>query len=188
MSRNSRSSGFKASTKTGQRLKVSSNRLREAGIEPATPGYTFFVACLGINQFRRVGLRFVCWFCYGNTQRLTKSGFMEKPGIEPATLGLQGIALIHYTFFVAFLGINQFRRDWVKICVGILYGNTQRLTENCFYREAGNRTCDLWFTRHSAYPLHLFCGVPGFKPVPPGWFKICVGFVSGTPKGSPKVV
>ena len=30
-------------------------------------------------------------------------GFMEKPGIEPATPGLQGIALIHYTtFFVAF--------------------------------------------------------------------------------------
>ena len=27
----------------------------------------------------------------------TESGFMEKPGIEPATPGLQGIALIHYT-------------------------------------------------------------------------------------------
>ena len=24
-------------------------------------------------------------------------GFMEKPGIEPATPGLQGIALIHFT-------------------------------------------------------------------------------------------
>ena len=23
-----------------------------------------------------------------------------------------------------------------------------------FYGEAGNRTCDPWFTRHSAYPLH----------------------------------
>ena len=31
-------SGFKASQKTGQRLKVSSDRLGEAGIEPATPG------------------------------------------------------------------------------------------------------------------------------------------------------
>ena len=39
----------------------------------------------------------VCWFYAGNTQRLTESGFMEKPGIEPATPGLQGIALIHYT-------------------------------------------------------------------------------------------
>ena len=33
----------------------------------------------------------------GNTQRLTESDFMEKPGIEPVTPGLQGIALIHYT-------------------------------------------------------------------------------------------
>ena len=56
-----------------------------------------FVAFLGINQFHRVGLRFVCWFYDRNTQRLTESGFMEKPGIEPATPGLQSIALIHYT-------------------------------------------------------------------------------------------
>ena len=33
----------------------------------------------------------------------------------------------------------------------------------------------------------FFCGFPGYKPVPPGWFKICVGFKTGTPKGSPKV-
>ena len=39
----------------------------------------------------------MCWFHNGNTQRLTESGFMEKPGIEPPTPGLQGIALIHYT-------------------------------------------------------------------------------------------
>ena len=32
-----------------------------------------------------------------STRRLTESAFMEKPGIEPATPGLQGIALIHYT-------------------------------------------------------------------------------------------
>ena len=31
-------SGFKASQKMGQRLKVSSDRLGEAGIEPAAPG------------------------------------------------------------------------------------------------------------------------------------------------------
>ena len=33
----------------------------------------------------------------GTPEGLTESGFMEKPGIEPATPGLQGIALIHYT-------------------------------------------------------------------------------------------
>ena len=49
------------------------------------------MAFLGINQFHRVGLRFVCWFYDGNTQRLTESGFMENPGIEPATPGLQDI-------------------------------------------------------------------------------------------------
>ena len=33
----------------------------------------------------------------GTPEGSTESGFMEKPGIEPATPGLQGIALIHYT-------------------------------------------------------------------------------------------
>ena len=33
----------------------------------------------------------------GTPEGSTESGFMEKPGIEPATPGLQGIALSHYT-------------------------------------------------------------------------------------------
>ena len=33
----------------------------------------------------------------GTPEGSTESGFMEKPGIEPATPGLLGIALIHYT-------------------------------------------------------------------------------------------
>ena len=33
----------------------------------------------------------------GTPEGSTESGFIEKPGIEPATPGLQGIALIHYT-------------------------------------------------------------------------------------------
>ena len=33
----------------------------------------------------------------GTPEGSTESGFMEKPGIEPATPGLQGIALIYYT-------------------------------------------------------------------------------------------
>ena len=33
----------------------------------------------------------------GTPEGSTESGFMEKPGIEPAIPGLQGIALIHYT-------------------------------------------------------------------------------------------
>ena len=33
----------------------------------------------------------------GTPEGSTQSGFMEKPGIEPSTPGLQGLALIHYT-------------------------------------------------------------------------------------------
>ena len=49
---------------------------------------------------------------------------MEKPGIEPATPGLQGIALIYYIV----------PPGWFKICVGFYNGNTQRLTESCFFK------------------------------------------------------
>ena len=69
--------------------------MEKLGIEPATPGLqgiglspTPFCGFLGINQFRRVGLRFVYWFYVGNTQRLSESGFIKKPGIVPATPGL----------------------------------------------------------------------------------------------------
>ena len=34
-------------------------------------------------------------------------GFMEKPGIEPATPGLQGIALIHYTTGASLASLGQ---------------------------------------------------------------------------------
>ena len=36
------------------------------------------------------------YYMTGTPEGSTESGFMEKPGIEPATPGLQGIALIHY--------------------------------------------------------------------------------------------
>ena len=52
-----------------------------------------FLAFLDSNQFHLVGLRFVCWFYVRNTQRLTESGFIEKPGIDPATPGLHDIGL-----------------------------------------------------------------------------------------------
>ena len=37
------------------------------------------------------------YYMTGTPEGSTESGFMEKPGIEPATPGLQGIALIHFT-------------------------------------------------------------------------------------------
>ena len=42
------------------------------------------------------------YYMTGTPEGSTESGFMEKPGIEPATPGLQGIALIHYTTGASF--------------------------------------------------------------------------------------
>ena len=108
---------------------------------------------------------------------------MEKPGIEPATPGLQGIALIHYTTGASqnknktnFCGrVPWLYQYWpggfmlfVVLCPGTPEGSTgsgsgfkasqktgQRLkVSSDRLGEAGYRTFDPWFTRHSAYPLH----------------------------------
>ena len=52
----------------------------------------------------------ICVFFYYMTgapegsPKVVLCGFMEKPGIEPATPGLQGIALIHYTTGASHMG------------------------------------------------------------------------------------
>ena len=51
----------------------------------------------------------------GTPEGSTESGFMEKPGIEHATPGLQGIALIHYTTGA--------------LCVYLMTGATEGSTE-----------------------------------------------------------
>ena len=59
---------------------------------------TFCGFSMGRNQYWAGRVYDLCVYCMtGTTEGLTESGFMEKPGIEPATPGLQGIALIHYT-------------------------------------------------------------------------------------------
>ena len=53
---------------------------------------------MGRNQYWAWGVYDLCVsYMTGTPEGSTESGFMEKPGIEPATPGLQGIALIHYT-------------------------------------------------------------------------------------------
>ena len=48
--------------------------------------------------------------------------------------------------------------------------------------EAGNRTCDPWFTR-------LFCGFPWVETSTAGRvYDLCVYYMTGAPEGSPKVV
>ena len=104
-------------------------------------------------------------------------GFMEKPGIEPATPGLQGIALIHYTthggFSLVCGRVPWLYQYWpggfmlfVVLSPGTPEGSTgsgsgfkasqktgQRLkVSSDRLGEAGNRTCDPWFTRHRFIP------------------------------------
>ena len=53
---------------------------------------------MGRNQYWAGWVYDLCvYYMTGTPEGSTESGFMEKPGIEPATPGLQGIALIHYT-------------------------------------------------------------------------------------------
>ena len=71
-------SGLKASQKTGQK--------------------TFCGFSMGKNQYWAGRVFDLCvYYMTGTPEGSTESGFMEKPGIEPGTPGLQGIALIHYT-------------------------------------------------------------------------------------------
>ena len=53
---------------------------------------------MGRNQYWAGRVYDLCfYYMTGTPEGSTKSGFIEKPGIEPATPGTQGIALIHYT-------------------------------------------------------------------------------------------
>ena len=53
---------------------------------------------MGRNQYWAGRVYDLCvYYMTGTPEGSTESGFVEKPGIEPATPGLQGIALIHYT-------------------------------------------------------------------------------------------
>ena len=51
--------------------------------------------------------------------------FLEKPGIEPATPGLQGIALIHYTTGAS-QGSSKSAHAWISIILCML--NTYIIT------------------------------------------------------------
>ena len=89
---------------------------------------------------------------------LTESGFKEKPGIKPATPGLQDIGLSPtQQTFCGFPWYKPVPPGWLKICVLVLCREHPKAHRMWFYGEARNRTCDPWFTRHSTYPLHHSC-------------------------------
>ena len=50
----------------------------------------------------------------GNTQRLTESGFMEKPGIEPATPGLQDRFMPYTTAAFRGLLVESTKQWWIQ--------------------------------------------------------------------------
>ena len=67
---------------------------------------------MGRNQYWAGRVYDLCvYYMTGTPEGSTESGFMEKPGIEPATPGLQGIALIHNT-----TGASRYGTYW-KGCV-----------------------------------------------------------------------
>ena len=58
---------------------------------------------MGRNQYWAGRVYDLCvYYVTGTPEGSTESGFMEKQGIEPATPGLHGIALIHYTTGASF--------------------------------------------------------------------------------------
>ena len=69
---------------------------------------TFCGFSMGRNQYWAGRVYDLCvYYMTGTPEGSTESGFMEKPGIEPATPGLQGLALIHYTTGASLYQIGQ---------------------------------------------------------------------------------
>ena len=97
-------SGFKASQKTGQQLKVSSDRLGEAGLQMYFCGHVHW-----LYQFWPGGFMLFVVQCPGTPEGSTGSGSGFK--------------------------VSQKTGQQLKV-------SSDRLG------EAGNRTCDPWFTRH----------------------------------------
>ena len=63
---------------------------------------------MGRNQYWAGRVYDLCvYYMTGTPEGSTESGFMEKPGIESATPGLQGIALIHYTTGASLLSTKK---------------------------------------------------------------------------------
>ena len=67
---------------------------------------------MGRNQYWAGRVYDLCvYYMTGTPEGSTKSGFMEKLGIEPATPGLQGIALIHYTTGLLMIKVLHYREQ-----------------------------------------------------------------------------
>ena len=115
---------------------------------------------MGRNQYWAGRVYDLCvYYMTGTPEGSTESGFMEKPGIEPATPGLQGIALIHYTtgawcsnlivFVAVFLGCTSTGRVGLCFFLWFYVQDLQKaqpavvLVLKHLRRQAtGDQTCD----------------------------------------------
>ena len=80
---------------------------------------TFCGFSMGRNQYWAGRAYDLCvYYMTGTPEGSTESGFMEKPEIEPATPGLQGIALIHYTIWVVGVLPNLITFFFVAVFLG----------------------------------------------------------------------
>ena len=82
------------------------------------------------------------YYMTGTPEGSTESGFMEKPGIEPVTPGLQGIAFIHYTTGASFCGFSMGRNQYwagrvYDLCVYFMTGTAEGSTESGFMEKPG---------------------------------------------------
>ena len=92
-------------------------------------------------------------------KRICDSWFTRHRFIPYTTATYHGVYKVSsstvQTFCCFSMGRNQYWAGRVYDFVCLLYnGNSRRLNRKWFYREAGIRTCDPWFTRYNAYPLH----------------------------------
>ena len=117
--------------------------MEKPGIEPA-PG----LQCICLSLIQKTGKIQVNYI-----QVLVTTPNMEKTQKV-------FIYLFIYFFFKNFFVAFQYWAGRVyDLCVFLVYdGNSRRLNQTWFYGEAGNRTCDPWFTRHS------FCVFGRFLP------------------------
>ena len=108
---------------------------------------TFCGFSMGRNQYWAGRAYDLCvYYMTGTPEGSTESGFMEKPEIEPATPGLQGIALIHYTIWVVGVLPNLITfflwpcslavpvlAGWVYAFCGSMSRNSRRLNWQWFW-------------------------------------------------------
>ena len=73
---------------------------------------------MGRNQYWAGRVYDLCVYYMTETpEGSTESVFMEKPGIEPATPGLQGIALIHYFEKKCLLTSVNIDIEWLHLVI-----------------------------------------------------------------------